>query len=144
MRRARKAIFAAALLVLLVAGTAPGRLPSGGTRYAGHTSERLPVTLRVAAGGGRVAHMHIRYRVRCSDGARGAPFTDLSDLRIDRHGRFAFTGTYTGRTDGSKNRVELHGTISESRATGTFALSARRKSVRCHSGRVSWHARAAS
>ena len=119
-------------------------MPSGGARYSGDTSERLGVKLGISGDARYVAHMHIRYRVSCSDGARGAPTTDLFDLRIDRHGRFAFTGTYTGRVDGSKNHVRMHGRVSRRRATGTFSLKAKRDKVRCHSRKVRWHARLGS
>jgi hypothetical protein len=144
VRKASAAIFAAALLMLVPAARATAALPAGGASYAGRTSEGLAVRLHVSARGGYVAHMHIRYRVRCADGARGAPVTDLFDLRIDGHGRFHFTGSYTGRADGSKNHVRMRGNISRRRATGTFVLSAKRKGVHCQSARIRWHARATS
>jgi hypothetical protein len=142
LRRASSAIFITAVLAL--AASALAAMPVGGAHFSGKTSERLAVTLRVSGDGRYVARMHIRYRVACSDGATGASTTNLFDLRIDRHGRFRFDGTYTGRVDKSKNRVRMHGTVSRRRATGTFSLKAKRKKVRCHSARVRWHARLAS
>jgi hypothetical protein len=139
-------VLSAIFVVALLASAPPvlGALPAGGARYSGKSSERLGVKLRLSGDGRYVARMHIRYRVRCSDGARGAPTTDLFDLRIDRHGRFRFNGSYTGRVDNSKNRVRMRGTVSRRRATGSFRLSAKRKRVRCHSAKVRWHARLAS
>jgi hypothetical protein len=142
VRRHIPAISVVALLAL--APPVLAAMPSGGARYSGKTSERLGVRLGISSDAHFVARMHIRYRVKCSDGARGAPTTDLFDLRIDRHGRFAFNGTYTGRVDESKNHVRMHGRVSRRRATGTFSLTAKRNKVRCHSGKVRWHARLGS
>jgi hypothetical protein len=122
----------------------PAATPAGGERYAGKTSEALGVGLRISGNGRYVARMHVSYDVTCSDGARGARRTDLLDLRIDRHGRFGFEGSYTVRADKSKNRVRMHGTVSRRRASGSFVVNAKRKKVRCHSGRIVWHARAVS
>jgi hypothetical protein len=144
VRKARLAIFVAAPLMLAAAATAVAAAPNGAARYAGSTSQGLAVRLRVSADGGYVARMHIRYRVRCSDGASGAPVTDLFDLRIDRHGGFGFHGTYTGRSDKSKNHVRMHGKVSRGRAAGSFLLTARRNKVHCRSARIAWHAHATS
>jgi hypothetical protein len=144
VRKARSAIYVTALLMAASALPAPAATPSGGTRYTGKTSEGLGVRLRVSASGGYVASMHIRYDVHCSDGAVGAPSTDLYDLRIDGHGRFNFAGKYTVRRDGSRNRVRMHGLFSRRRASGSFVLTGKRKKVHCRSKRVSWHARAVS
>jgi hypothetical protein len=144
VRRVRSAIFLGAATALVVAAAAFAAMPAGGARYAGRTSEHLRVTLRVSGDGAYVAHMRIRFRVKCDDGARGRPSTDLADLRIDRHGGFEFDGTYTGKVDRSRNHVRLQGTISARRASGTFKLTAKRKKVRCHSARITWHARVAS
>jgi hypothetical protein len=145
VRRVSQAIFLVALFALVaIARPAFAAMPAGSASYSGKTSERLGVKLRIASDGQYVARMHIRYRVTCSDGARGAPTTDLFDLHIDGHGRFGFNGTYTGRVDKSKNRVRMHGRVSSRRATGTFTLKAKRKKVRCHSANVRWHARLAS
>lgn len=122
-------------------GAADAAAPAGGARYAGTDSDGLPVHLRVSHGAGYVARMTIRYRVTCDDGAQGSPTTNLFDLRIDRHGRFRFNGTYTGHADGSKNHVHMHGRISRRRASGTFVLDGKRGKVRCRSSHVTWHAR---
>jgi hypothetical protein len=142
--RVRSVISLAALLTLAAVPVALGSMPAGGARYSGKTSEGLRVNVRVSGDGRYVAHMRIRYRVTCSGGAKGAPSTDLFDLRLDRHGRFRFKGTYTGRADKSKNHVHLRGSVSRRRATGTFSLTAKRKKLSCRSGRVVWHARLAS
>src|SRR4051812_14119862 len=143
VRKGRSAIFAASLL-LLAAVAAQAARPVGDARYSGKTSEGLGVSVRVSRGGGYVARMAIRYHVKCTDGARGTPVTDLFDLRIDADGGFGFDGTYTGRVDKSRNHVRMHGTISRQRASGSFRLTAKRGKTRCHSGRVRWHARAVS
>jgi hypothetical protein len=142
VRRVRSAIFLAALFALVPPALAAR--PVGGERYSGKTSERLGVTLRVSPDDRYVAHMRIRYRVKCDDGASGTPSTSLFDLHLDRHGGFQFNGTYTGRVDRSKNRVRLRGTVSKLRATGTFRLTAKREKVSCRSARITWHARVAS
>lgn len=144
MPRVRSAISVAALFTLAAVPVALASMPARGARYSGKTSEGLRVGLRVSGDGRYVAHMQIRYRVTCAGGATGTPSTELFDLRLDRHGRFRFRGTYTGRVDGSKNHVHLRGSVSRRRATGSFSLTAKRKKLHCHSGRVAWHARVAS
>jgi len=131
-------------VLLALAPAALAALPSGGAHYAGKTSEDLGVTLQVARDGHYVGRMRIHYHVKCADGARGAPSTTLFDLHLNRHGRFGFKGTYTGRVDDSKNHVTLRGRVSAHRASGTFKLTAKREKVRCNSARVRWHARVGS
>ena len=143
----RFAVLAGLVAAALLASAAPAgaRLP-GGAHYLGETEEGLDVGLRLGASGRYVARFRISYEVTCDNGAEGTPSTTVFDVRLGSRGRFAYKGTYTGRVDGSKNRVTLRGRVRQRVARGTFLLTATgtpegsEEKVRCRSELVSWRA----
>lgn len=137
------ALLAAALLAM--AAPAAARVPAG-AHYAGETEEGHRVALRVSDDGRYVARLRIVYDVTCDNGAEGTPSTTVFDVPIRRRGRFSYKGTYTGREDGSRNRVTLSGRVRRTVARGTFVLRATGtpegsdEKVHCRSQEVSWRA----
>jgi hypothetical protein len=135
----------AAVALLALAAPAGARLP-GNAHYVGETEEGFDVGVRLGETGRYVARLRINYHVTCDNGAEGTPSTTVFDVRIRRAGRFFYKGTYTGRVDGSKNRVTLRGKVTRRVAKGTFLLTATGRDersgekVRCRSGVISWRA----
>jgi hypothetical protein len=125
--------------------SADARLP-GGARYVGETEEGRDVTVRLGDSGRYVARLRISYRLTCDNGAEGTPSTTVFDIPIRDRGRFSYKGTYRGREDGARNRVELRGRVTRRVAKGTFLLTATGRpegsdeKVRCQTQRVSWRA----
>ena len=134
-----------ATAALACAAPAGARLP-GGAEYAGQTEEDLGVSVRLGGSGRYIARLRIEYHLTCDNGAEGTPSTTVFDVRIRDRGRFAYKGTYRGREDGAKNRVELRGRVTRKVAKGTFELTAvgrpqgSDERVRCETELISWRA----
>ena len=132
-------------VVAAVAVCVPVALGASPARYVAKTGGKVMVALRVS--GQSVTRMTIKYRVTCSNGGGAMRSTQLTNLRVNHSGHFAFTGSYTGTQDGSKNHVTLHGRVTRKRASGTFKLTAvgtdadTGESIRCHSATVKWRAK---
>ena len=134
-----------AAVSLGAAASADARLP-GGARYAGETEEGRDVSVRLGESGRLVARLRISYTLTCDNGAEGTPSTTVFDIPIRDRGRFSYKGTYRGREDGARNRVELSGRVTRRVAKGTFQLTARGRpegsdeKVVCRTELLSWRA----
>jgi hypothetical protein len=130
---------AAVAVIALVPAASAVKLP-GRAKYVGKTGGGESVQLRLTHDAKRVARMRIHYRIRCSDKHSEETYTVVYNVRVhNRHFRSA--GSYTGSRNGSTNRYKVVGTLSRRRASGTFRLTNVAKRVRCHTGRLRWHAR---
>jgi hypothetical protein len=138
-------VVAALCAALLMASPAIAALPHK-ARYSGQTSDNSTVRLRISNDGKRVAKLRIFYKVTCDDGRTNTTFTDVLNLRVHKHGKFAGQGTYTGSGDGSKNSFKVAGTVSKKKATGSFSLTATGtdqqtgKTISCQTGPLTWSA----
>jgi hypothetical protein len=141
------ALIAAALAVLVAVPFAvAGALP-GGAKYAGKTDDDQAVTLRLTSDAKRVKRMRIRYTVTCDDGRSGDTYTDILNPKVRSDRTFRGSGMYKGSGDGSENVFKVTGTISASKASGTFSLTATSESgaqggkLRCKTGKLTWSAK---
>jgi hypothetical protein len=128
--------------------TAPAALAAlpGGAKYAGTTSDGNAVTLKLSSDGKRVKRMRISYTVECSNGQSGTTYTEVLHAQIHKNHKFGASGTYTGSTDGSKNKFSVSGVVWAKTAHGKFSLTATGKGtdgkkLTCKTGKLTWSAK---
>jgi hypothetical protein len=124
------------------AATSSAKLPRAGV-YSGHSSQRLPVTLRITDGRHALSRARFTVRLRCTGGHRRTV-----SFRPLRGGHWALS-TAAGlgfseafrKADGEHYRVSGRFTTAGS-ATGRVSIGfAAHRSAGCSSGAVKWTAR---
>ena len=133
-----------ALAALALAAPAALALP-GKAKYAGTTSDGSAVTVRLSSDAKSVKRMRIHYGLKCSDGRTGDSYTDIVGARVRKDRSFSVSATYTGSKDGSKNKFQVSGKLSASKAHGKFSLTSTSKSgkkkLTCKTGQLTWSAK---
>jgi hypothetical protein len=139
-------------LITLVAASAAVAAPAalaalpGSATYQGTTSEGKAVSLKLTGDGTRIKRMRINYHVACDNGGAADTYTDIRGAQIHKNHGFSVSGTYTGSTDGSKNKFGVSGKVWNKTAHGKFSLSATGKSsggggkLHCKTGKLTWSA----
>jgi hypothetical protein len=141
----RHAIPAALAALALAAPAALAALP-GGAKYVGTTSDGSAVMVRLTGNAKNVKRMRISYVVHCDNGGSGRTYTDIAGASVHRDRTFSMSGTYTGRSDGSKNRFSVSGKLTAKKAHGKFSLKSTgkggkgKKKVTCTTGKLTWSA----
>jgi hypothetical protein len=136
------------LVAAAVAVAAPAALAAlpGGAKYAGTTSDGNPLTLKLNSNGTRVKRLRIHYTVECSNGQSATTYTDVLGAQIHKNHKFSASGTYTGSTDGSKNKFGVSGVVWAKTTHGKFSLKATGKTsdgkkLTCKTGQLTWSAK---
>jgi secreted trypsin-like serine protease len=124
------------------AATSSAKLPRAGT-YSGHSSQRLPVTLRVTNGRHALSRARFTVRLRCTGGhRRTVSFRPLrgGHWALGRAAGLGFSRAFR-RANGGRYRVSGRFTTAGS-ATGRVSVTfAAQHSAVCSSGTVRWTAR---
>jgi hypothetical protein len=140
-------------LIPLVAASAVAVAPAalaalpGGAKYAGTTSDGKPVSIKLTSDGKRIKRMRINYHVTCDNGGATDTYTDISGPQIHKNHAFSVSGTYTGSSDGSKNKFSVSGKVWNKTAHGKFSLTATGKpsgaggKLHCKTGKLTWSAK---
>jgi hypothetical protein len=125
-RAGARSVFAAALsLSLVLAGVAPaaGNAPKAGS-YKGESSEKSPVTFKVARRGAAVLGFKatIGYDGKCGQG--GGPGFEAAIAKIPiEHGRFSTTSTFKGEVPGiPPKKGKVSGRFSGKTVSGTVVI----------------------
>ena len=137
------------LMAASAAVAAPAALAAlpGGAKYAGTTSDGNAVSIKLTGDGTRIKRMRINYHVSCDNGGGTDTYTDISGAQIHKNHGFSASGTYTGSSDGSKNKFNVSGKVWNKTAHGKFSLTATGKpsggggKLHCKTGNLTWSAK---
>jgi hypothetical protein len=125
-------------LILAVLGSAAAAAATT-PLFVGTTAKRLPIYVRLTAGGDRVKELRVTWTDNCAK--RQKKFTRLTlgdDIHISG-GSFSVTRRYREAGTGRRVTFFVTGTLG-SVARGRFAVRAKKGGRTCRTGMVSWTA----